>query len=49
MAEVKEAYRALVKKWHPDLFVGKLQLQQEAQEKMRLVNEAYGVLSAKNG
>ena len=48
MTEVKEAYRALVKKWHPDLFVGKPQLQQEAQEKMRLVNEAYGMLSAKN-
>ncbi|MBW4672433.1 MAG: dynamin family protein [Cyanomargarita calcarea GSE-NOS-MK-12-04C] len=48
MAEIKEAYRALVKKWHPDLFVGKPQLQQEAQEKMRMVNEAYGMLSAKN-
>jgi replication fork clamp-binding protein CrfC len=44
-AEVKQTYRILVKKWHPDLFVGKPQLQQQAQEKMRLINEAYTVLS----
>jgi curved DNA-binding protein CbpA len=45
-AEVKQAYRNLVKKWHPDLFVGKPQLQKQAQEKMHLVNEAYNILSA---
>ncbi|MBW4610898.1 MAG: dynamin family protein [Hassallia sp. WJT32-NPBG1] len=44
-AEVKQAYRILVKKWHPDLFIDKLQLQKEAQEKMRLINEAYTILS----
>jgi len=44
-AEVKQAYRILVKKWHPDLFIDKPQLQKEAQEKMRLINEAYTILS----
>lgn len=47
-AEVKQAYRTLVKKWHPDLFVNQPQLLKQAQEKMRLVNEAYTLLSAKN-
>jgi GTPase SAR1 family protein len=45
IADVKQAYRKLVKKWHPDLFVGKPQLLQEAQEKMRQFNEAYTILS----
>ncbi|BCL35702.1 dynamin family protein [Nostoc sp. MS1] len=45
LADVKQAYRNLVKKWHPDLFVGKPQLQKQAQEKMHLVNEAYNILS----
>ncbi|MBD0304808.1 MAG: DnaJ domain-containing protein, partial [Tolypothrix sp. T3-bin4] len=44
-AEVKQAYRTLVKKWHPDLFVGKPQLLKQAQEKMHLVNDAYAILS----
>ncbi|MCC5651589.1 dynamin family protein [Nostoc sp. XA013] len=47
LAEVKQAYRTLVKKWHPDLFVGKPQLLKQAQEKMHLVNEAYTILSDK--
>lgn len=45
ITDVKQAYRKLVKKWHPDLFVGKPQLLQEAQEKMRKFNEAYTILS----
>ena len=45
LAEVKQAYRTLVKKWHPDLFVNQPQLQKQAQEKMHLVNEAYTILS----
>ncbi|HEY9798759.1 MAG TPA: dynamin family protein [Leptolyngbyaceae cyanobacterium] len=44
-ADVKQAYRNLVKKWHPDLFVGKPELQKQAQEKMLLFNEAYKILS----
>lgn len=47
LAEIKQAYRTLVKKWHPDLFVGKPQLLKQAQEKMHLVNEAYTILSDK--
>jgi replication fork clamp-binding protein CrfC len=46
--EVKQAYKNLVKKWHPDLFVAKPQMQQQAQEKMRLVNEAYTILAEKS-
>lgn len=46
-AEVKQAYRTLVKKWHPDLFVNQPQLLKQAQEKMRLVNDAYTILSDK--
>ncbi|WP_138501997.1 dynamin family protein [Nostoc sp. PA-18-2419] len=45
LTELKQAYRTLVKKWHPDLFVGKPELQKQAQEKMHLVNEAYTILT----
>lgn len=44
-SQIKQAYKKLVKKWHPDLFINQPQLQTEAQEKIRLINEAYGVLS----
>lgn len=43
--EVKQAYKTLVKKWHPDLFVNKPQMQKQVQEKMRLVNQAYNILN----
>ncbi|AFY45954.1 DnaJ-class molecular chaperone with C-terminal Zn finger domain [Nostoc sp. PCC 7524] len=46
LADIKQAYKTLVKKWHPDLFVNQPQMQKQAQEKMRLFNEAYTVLSA---
>lgn len=45
-ADVKQTYKTLVKKWHPDLFVNQPQMQKQAQEKMRLFNEAYTVLSS---
>ncbi|UKO96662.1 dynamin family protein [Nostoc sp. UHCC 0870] len=44
-ADIKQAYKSLVKKWHPDLYVNQPQMQKQAQEKMRLFNEAYTVLS----
>ncbi|AFZ59238.1 dynamin family protein [Anabaena cylindrica FACHB-243] len=44
-AEVKQAYKTLVKKWHPDLFVNQPQMQKQVQEKIRLVNEAYNILA----
>ncbi|MGB6300478.1 MAG: J domain-containing protein [Rivularia sp. (in: cyanobacteria)] len=42
--QIKQAYKKLVKKWHPDLFVNQPQLA-KAKEKIRLINEAYGILS----
>ena len=39
--EIKKAYRALVKKYHPDINPG----DKEAEEKMKEVNQAYDVLS----
>ncbi|WP_413174653.1 dynamin family protein [Anabaena azotica] len=47
-AEVKQAYKTLVKKWHPDLFVNQPQMQKQVQEKIRLVNEAYNILDDNN-
>jgi len=45
MAEIKNTYKKLVRKWHPDLYVDKPQMQQKAEKNMRLVNEAYSLLS----
>ena len=42
---VKQAYRALVKKLHPDLFPSESHAQAEAQRRIREVNGAYAVLS----
>lgn len=42
-AEVKQAYRKLVKTWHPDRF-GDRKLKLEAEEKIKLINEAYNQL-----
>lgn len=39
--EIKQAYKRLVKKWHPDLFFNQPQLQLQAQEKFKKINEAY--------
>jgi len=41
--EIKEAYRALVKKYHPDQYVNH-PLSNLAQEKMKEINEAYETL-----
>jgi len=40
---IEKAYRALAKKYHPDLQQG--QQQYEYAEKMKIINEAYDVLS----
>jgi curved DNA-binding protein CbpA len=39
--QIKQVYRALVKKWHPDRFSHDPQLQRRAQEKFIEINEAY--------
>lgn len=41
--EIKSAYRKLARKWHPDLHSGKDK--GAAEEKIKLINEAYEVLS----
>ncbi len=43
--EIKQAYKHLVKKWHPDLFFKNPKLQLQAQEKFKEINEAYKKLS----
>ena len=37
----KQAYKDLVKVWHPDRFAHDPRLQQKAQEKLQEINEAY--------
>jgi hypothetical protein len=41
----KQAYRELVKVWHPDRFENDLQLQRKAQEKLKDINAAYRIIS----
>ncbi|MBI3585341.1 MAG: RDD family protein [Nitrospinae bacterium] len=42
--EVKEAYKDLVKVWHPDRFTNEPKLQLKAQEKLKEINEAYQMI-----
>jgi curved DNA-binding protein CbpA len=44
LREVKAAYRALVKKWHPDQFHHDPHLQQLAEDKLKEINQAYTTL-----
>lgn len=48
--EIKAAYRALVKKYHPDRYTDET-LKAEATEKIKEINEAYDIItnSSKNG
>jgi uncharacterized RDD family membrane protein YckC len=41
---VKEAYRDLVKVWHPDVYAHNPKLQAKTQEKLKEINEAYSEL-----
>ena len=43
--EIKQAYKGLVKKWHPDLFFNQPGMQMQAHEKFKKINEAYKNLS----
>lgn len=49
LKEVKQAYRALLKKWHPDLFYNKPEQQQKAQEVIQKLNEMYDELCDNQG
>ncbi|AFY57060.1 DnaJ-class molecular chaperone with C-terminal Zn finger domain [Rivularia sp. PCC 7116] len=46
--QIKQAYKQLVKKWHPDLFINQPQKLIEAKDKIRLINEAYSLLTSNN-
>lgn len=46
--EIKQAYRQLVKIWHPDCFPNNPQRQKEAEEKFKQILEAYKVLKDYN-
>ena len=39
--EIKKAYRALARKYHPDRYAGKPELQASAEQKMKDINAAY--------
>ena len=44
--QIKQAYRDLVRVWHPDRFANDAALQTRAQEKLKKINEAYDTLMA---
>ena len=45
-SEIKEAYRDLVKVWHPDRFGSDLRLREKAELQLKRINEAYRVLQS---
>jgi curved DNA-binding protein CbpA len=47
--EIKEAYRDLVKVWHPDRFGSDPRLRQKAEDKLKQINNAYLVLQSDQG
>jgi DnaJ-domain-containing protein 1 len=48
MSEVKQAYKKLVKRCHPDLFFDNPPLRQKAQEILTKINQTYDELCSKN-
>ena len=46
---IRDAYRDLAKVWHPDRFAGDPRLQAKASERMRELNEALRIASARGG
>ncbi|MGL5192265.1 MAG: J domain-containing protein [Chroococcales cyanobacterium] len=49
LKEVKQAYRGLLKKWHPDLFYDNPEKQKKAQEVIQKMNEMYYKLCEHQG
>ena len=47
--EIKEAYRDMVKVWHPDRFGSDGRLRQKAEDKLKQINDAYRVLQLEAG
>lgn len=43
-AEIQQSYRDLVRVWHPDRFASDARLQKVAEEKLRLINDAFAAL-----
>ena len=43
---LKKAYRKLARKWHPDQYTDN-EAKKQAEEEMKKINEAYGILSDK--
>lgn len=43
--EIHDAYRRLVKRWHPDQFVRRPEIQSMAEERLKQINQAYSVLN----
>jgi hypothetical protein len=41
---IKQAYRRMAKRWHPDLFVSGTSAHAEATRMMKLLNEAYSII-----
>lgn len=46
--EIKQAYRDLVKIWHPDRFAGDIRLQEKAQQQLKNIISAYTTLIDNN-
>ena len=44
-AQLKQSYRLLVQVWHPDRFSQNPKLRQKAEEKLKVINNSYKVLS----
>jgi hypothetical protein len=44
--DIRQAYRDLVKVWHPDRFLDDLRLQRKAEEKLKQINAAYEFLKS---
>jgi len=47
--QIKDAYRVLVKVWHPDRFSGDPRVKEAADEKLKALNSAYLFLTSKRG
>jgi curved DNA-binding protein CbpA len=46
LQEARSAYMRLVKRWHPDRFADNPRMRESAQEKLKLINSAYEIVTA---